>query len=471
MLLPIIPYPERVKFLSGNLVLSNSLSVKCDEQDRDDFILFGSMIKKEISFSSNALIVAEKSKREGYEIIINESITIHYSNDDYRFCALMSLFQLIYKSKELPYCEIYDKARFNYRAFMLDVSRHYMSTDFIKRLLHSLAIHHINIFHWHLNDDQGFRFEVDNYPKVASLSKDRGLYTKSEIKEIVDLAKKLHISVIPELDVPGHSLAILAAYPELGCTKGPYKIEDKAGVFEDVLCVSNKKAIDFVKAALDTLFTLFDSPYIHIGGDECPHVKWESCPSCSKLAKEMNIDISDLQAVFTKEILEYIHEKTDKRVCAWQEVVENKLFEDKSILLYNWIGKSETIIKALKDGYDIIQSPNTHGCYLDYKQNHNKDEKGQLGITTFKDSYNFDPYMDVNDKNKHQIKGCSANLWTESVFNDEDAAYMIYPRLTALSEVFYTETKDYNSIKKRLKDHMKMLKECFNIISYDKNLE
>jgi len=278
---------------------------------------------------------------EGYELSIREnSIELRASAKAGMHHALQSLRQLLLSAKEtgsvdIPCAEISDAPRFSWRGCMLDTSRHFYSPAFIKKLIDLASLHHLNVFHWHLTDDQGWRLPVDAWPGLTEIGawkidgrttwenyKVGGFYTKEDIRGIVAYAAERHVDVVPEVDIPGHSSAILAAYPELGCTGGPYRVEDRFGIFEDVLCAGNDRIFDLFADIFDTVKELFPSPYVHIGGDEVKFNRWDSCPKCKKRMEELKLDrANELQSWITVRLANMLKER-GKTAIGWDEVLE-----------------------------------------------------------------------------------------------------------------------------------------------------
>jgi hexosaminidase len=357
---------------------------------------------------------------------------------------------------------------------MLDCSRHFYSIRFIKKLIGALSLHHISRFHWHLSDDQGWRLPVKEYPLLTEIGSKRvnrrlqkpfysgGFYSEEEIKELVDYAAARHIEVIPEIDLPGHASAILASYPGLGCTGGPYQVEDRFGIFDDVLCAGNDQIFDLFEKILDTLARLFPSSYVHIGGDEVPSTRWEACPKCRKRLAELGLKKSgELQSYVTMRLVKMLAER-DKTAIGWDEILgDTEQFRlPKEAVVMSWRG-SKGGIKASGLGHQVIMSPNTNGCYLDYKHIDAPEEPGQpWGLSSVYSGYSMDPVTaEMSAEEARLILGGQCNLWSELIPAAKTAEYMIFPRLCAIAEALWTprEAKDFADFSRRLIIHQKRL--------------
>lgn len=381
----------------------------------------------------------------------------------------------------LPSVEITDTPRFSYRGMMLDSSRHYFSVDFIKRYIDLIALHNMNVFHWHLTDDQGWRIEIKKYPKLTEIGSKRsgtimghnsdvddgqpygGFYTQEDAKEIVEYARQRHITVIPEIDMPGHMKAALAAYPELGCTGGPYEVGHAWGVYKDVLCLGHEQVYNFVQDVVDEIAQIFPSKYIHIGGDETPTTRWGECPRCQKVAKDEKLPLNKLQAYFTNRVEKYINSK-GRQIIGWDEILDGDINPSATIMSWRGIEPGE---RGAKLGHDVIMTPVSH-CYFDYKQNENEDTEpeGQHQLLTVEKVYSLDPAPStMPEESRKHILGTQGNLWTEYVKYPNRAEYAILPRMAALSEVQWTanEKKDFAKFKERA-NHMAKIYDLYQYV-------
>lgn len=372
----------------------------------------------------------------------------------------------------LPVGKIADYPRFGYRGAMLDCARHYFSVPFVKEYIDVLALHNINTFHWHLTEDQGWRVEIKRYPKLTEIGSKRaqtvmgnntelydgvpygGYYTQDEMRDIVKYAAERYITIIPEIDMPGHMLGALAAYPEYGCTGGPYKVAERWGVFDDILCAGNPKTYEFVNNILDELLDIFPSKYIHLGGDEAPRTRWKACPRCQAEIKRLNLKGSNgfsaeaqLQSHFMNVIAQHLATK-GRNIIGWDEILEGDVAPGSTVMSWRGIDGG---MEAVKRGLDAIMSPNTY-YYLDYYQT--KAHRLTLigGDLPVEKVYSYNPVPDdASEALKQHVKGVQVNLWTEYVMGRDLALYQLLPRLAAMAETGWTENakKDLNSFKQR----------------------
>lgn len=377
----------------------------------------------------------------------------------------------------LPCCVIKDKPRFGYRGMHLDCSRHFFSIDEVKKYLDIMAVYKLNRFHWHLSDDQGWRVEIKKYPELTlvggyrggtmigrDFSSDDGIryggyYTQDQIKDVIDYAANLGITIIPEIDLPGHMLAALSAYPELGCSGGPYEAWHKWGVAEQVLCVGKESTFTFLEGVLGEIAELFPSEYIHIGGDECPKTEWENCPDCQAKIAELGLKDDEkftaeqyLQCYVTSRIQDFLASK-GKKIIGWDEILEGKLAEGATVM--SWRGVNGGI-QAANMGFDAIMTPTTY-CYFDYCQSQNPDNEpvGIGGFVSLEKIYNYEPMEGMPAGAEKHILGVQANLWTEYIQTNEHLEYMLLPRLLALSEVQWCtpDNKDEAAFKTKVAEH------------------
>ena len=376
----------------------------------------------------------------------------------------------------MPAVTIKDSPRFAYRGAHLDVSRHFFTTDSIKRFIDMLALHNLNRFHWHLTDDQGWRIEIKKYPKLTTVAAERDetvigrnsgeydgvhygpfFYTQEECREIVEYAAERHITVIPEIDLPGHMQAALAAYPEYGCTGGPYEVWKMWGVSDNVLCAGNDATLSFIEDVLSEVIEVFPSEYIHIGGDECPKTQWEKCPKCQARIKALGIKGDKkhsaemyLQSFVINHAEKFLNSK-GRNIIGWDEILEGGLAPNATV--HSWRGV-EGGIEAAKQGHDCIMSPTTF-MYFDYYQTKYTDDEPLAigGYVPVEKVYSFEPVNDTlsTDVKKHII-GVQANLWSEYVPTFSHVEYMELPRMAALCEVQWCkpENRDFQDFKQRL---------------------
>jgi hexosaminidase len=395
------------------------------------------------------------------------------------FYGLQSLRQLMATSQngQIPAMKVEDSPRFAWRGMHLDVSRHFFTLDDVKKYLDYMAMYKMNSFHWHLTEDQGWRIEIKKYPLLTEVGAWRdgtmvghysdhqydtirygGFYTQAQIKEVVDYATARHINVVPEIEMPGHSLAALSAYPEYSCTGGPFTVAQKWGVFDDVYCAGNDATFQFLQDILDEVMALFPSTYLHIGGDECPKTRWKECAKCQQRIKDEGLaDEHELQSYFIQRIEKYVNSK-GKRIIGWDEILEGGLAPNATVM--SWRG-TEGGIAAAKAGHQAVMSPGSP-CYFDHYQSKDKSTEPIAigGYNPLSSVYAYEPIPDALTATESRfILGAQGNVWTEYMKTFEHVQYMALPRMTALSEVLWThpEQKDYADFLIRLKQHTKLL--------------
>ena len=489
----IVPMPAAVTMGKGSFDINRNTVI----------VLEGSGLEKSASFFNIYL-----QKHFGYKLkIVNKyaganSITLNYERLDHEipgaynlsvdnkgiyiagdneagvFYGIQSLIQLLPEKNaagagknyplSIQQLSITDHPRFAYRGMHLDVGRHLFPVDFIKKYIDYLAYHKFNNFHWHLTEDQGWRIEIKKYPLLTTVGscRDRtltgrygsnkydstkycGYYTQEQIKEIVKYAAGRYINIIPEIEMPGHSTAALASYPYLGCTKGPYKVLDTWGVLEDVYCAGNDSTFTFLQNVLDEVMQLFPSKYIHIGGDECPKERWKLCPLCQKRIKDLGLkDEHALQSYFITRIEKYLNSK-GRKIIGWDEILEGGLAPNATVM--SWRGE-EGGIEAVKQNHDVIMTPGSH-CYIDHSQSKNEDSITIGGYLPLEKVYSYEPIpASLNTTQAKHVLGAQGNVWTEYMDNTAKVEYMIFPRMSALSEVLWTpkEKRNYADFERRL---------------------
>jgi hexosaminidase len=375
---------------------------------------------------------------------------------------------------KVPRVIIYDKPRYAWRGMHLDVSRHFFPKEFILRYIDMIAMHKMNVFHWHLTDDNGWRIEIEKYPKLTEIGAwhvDRedmpwrevtppepgeeatygGFYTKDEVREVVQYAAIRHITVLPEIEMPGHTSEVLAAYPELSCTGGPFYVQPGSYWPNiDIFCAGNEQTFEFLEGVLDEVIELFPIEYVHIGGDEATKTNWENCKKCQKRIKDEGLaNEHELQSWFIKRMEKYLNSE-GKKLIGWDEILEGGLAPEATVM--SWRG-FDGGIESARQGHDVVMSPVSH-CYFDYYQANPDFEPVAIGgFTTLKMVYGFDPTPPVlNTKEAKHILGGQGNVWTEYIPTPEHAEYMSTPRMTALAEVLWSpkEKLDWDSFRERL---------------------
>ena len=479
----LIAYPENNALLQRNAeFLSEYIQQATNYAPKTKAIAAGEQVKNAIVLGLDPSI----ANKEGYVLTTTpEGININGQTENGVFYGIQTLRKSIpAEAKEatvlIPAGEIKDEPRFSYRGMHLDVGRHFFPKEFMKKYIDLLALHNMNTFHWHLTDDQGWRIEIKKYPKLTEIGSQRsrtvigrntqeydntpygGFFTQEEAKEIVKYAQERYITVIPEVDLPGHMLAALAAYPEMGCTGGPYEVCPRWGIFEDVLCIGNDQTMQFLEDVMNEIIEIFPSKYVHIGGDEAPRTRWEKCPKCQARIKteglkaDKNHTAEDrLQSYCMTRIEEFLNSK-GRQIIGWDEILEGDVAPNATVM--SWRGM-EGGIKAAQLGHDVIMTP-TSFCYFDYYQTADtKDEPlGIGGYVPIEKVYSLEPVPAVltEEQSKH-ILGAQANLWTEYIHSSEHVEYMVLPRMAALAEVQWTqpEKKDFKDFTKRLARLMK----------------
>ena len=491
----VVPLPQSIVMQKGEpFVLDDQVEILYDEslQHEAEFLqqylkeatllslqLTQKRAKKvryiELTVSSNV------NESEGYILTVSQKgVTIQGGSAAGVFYGIQTLRKAVKEGPVMNPVVITDAPRFAWRGMHLDCSRHFFSTDFVKKFIDLLALHNMNRFHWHLTDDQGWRIEIKKWPKLISVGSQRtgtiigtnsdiddgipygGYYSQDEAREIVAYAAARHITVIPEIDMPGHMLAALASYPELGCTGGPYQVGHYWGVYKDVLCVSNERVYQFVEDVLSEIMDIFPSEVIHIGGDETPTDKWQQCPKCQALNatfgkptgqseefSPLTSHLSPLQAHFTKRVFDFLTAH-HRRALGWDEILDGS---PQDAMIMSWRG-TEPGAKAAETGHDVVMTPTTF-CYFDYQQVEDTQFEPSRcgGFIPIEKVYSLDPAPDsLSVAAREHILGAQANLWSEYMTNEAMVEYQALPRMSALSEVQWTqpERKDYEAFKERL---------------------
>ncbi len=506
----IIPQPLRVEAREGNFKLQadTRIFVPADQPDWDlaaqyfmalaqsstGYKLASQPFKTAIREPrSNAIYFLPDEKiaaAEGYTLEVKpNAILIRARTAAGAFYAVQSLRQLFpptFNSVQLTAntswtalaCLIEDAPRFAYRGLHLDVARHFFPVSFVKKYIDLLAAHKLNTFHWHLTDDQGWRIEIKKYPKLQTIAACRketlighnsdlpqlfdgkpycGYYTQQEVKDVVEYARRHFVTIIPEIEMPGHAQAALAAYPELGCTGGPYATATKWGVFGDVFCAGNEQTFIFLNDVLAEVSALFPGPYIHVGGDECPKDSWKKCPKCQKRIKDEHLADEHALQSYVIGRAEKMLEKHGKKLIGWDEILEGGLAPSATVMSWRGI---EGGVAAARMHHDVIMTPTTH-VYFDYYQSDPATEKlGIGGFLPLEKTYSYEPIPDsITAEEARYILGAQGNLWTEYTPNSADVEYMVYPRACALAEIVWTakEQKSWPDFVQRLPAHFARL--------------
>ena len=488
----IIPKPNSQEVIPEIFTLSNATSIQFESELSQVATYFQSYIKalsnielKTDNQRNTINFTIDKSiqNEEGYRLSIDtNNITIKSAGPKGAFYGVQSLIQLLPISSDaeeiqIQGIQIEDEPRFVYRGMHLDVARHFFSVDFIKRYLDLMALLKMNTFHWHLTEDQGWRIEIKKYPKLQEIAAFRdetlighysdqphkfdgkrygGYYTQEQIKEIVAYATERQITVIPEIEMPGHSQAAIAAYPNLGCTGDSIQVATKWGVFEDIYC-PKKSTFEFLEDVIDEVVDLFPGKYIHIGGDEAPKTRWKNCKHCQNLIKKEGLeDEHELQSYFITRMEKYINSK-GKQIIGWDEILEGGLAPNATVM--SWRGTSGAV-EAAKEHHNVILTPGSH-CYFDHYQSDNENEPLAIGgFLPLEKVYSFEPIpKELTETEVKYVLGAQGNLWTEYITTPEKAEYMAFPRAVALSEVVWSkkEGKQYSEFVSRLEHFNKRL--------------
>lgn len=428
-----------------------------------------------------ALEVDENIVRpEGYELNVDaDGVTLKGATEAAVFYGIQTIYKALPLTQgqalaSLPAGTVKDYPRFGYRGFLVDVGRHFFSVDYLKEIIDMLALHNINYFHWHLTEDQGWRIEIKKYPRLTEVGSYRketitapgseeydgvpvsGFYTQEEAKEIVRYAADRFITVIPEIDMPGHMLAALASYPELGCTGGPYEVATRFGVLEDVLCGGNPQTLQFAKDVLEEIMDIFPSEYIHIGGDECPKVRWKACPKCQAKIRELGLKATpghskenQLQTYFMGEVEKVINAR-GRKMLGWDEILEGHPTATSTIMAWTSVAAG---IKSAQLNHKTIITPIMY-LYLSNPRNNRL-----TGVNSVARVYNFEPVADtLTESERRNIIGAQGCIWTEWTKDSVKMEWQMMPRIAALCEIQWTEPE-----KKNLDDFLKRLRHQLDI--------
>jgi hexosaminidase len=492
----------RMIYMHGNesdlMVIVDSIGkfeneIKVFNSQLDSLYGFRLRTSKQRVIGMNMLILNDSllmGNSGSYTIEADDNVVISGSTTGI-FHGLQTVIQILIKTKPqratleydsqflmVPVCKIIDSPRYSWRGMHLDVCRHFFTKEEVKKYIDYLALYKFNVFHWHLTEDQGWRIEIKKYPKLTEVGSKRketmigkpvkdqkydgrpheGYYTQEDIKEIVAYASARHITIVPEIEMPGHSLAALASYPQYSCTGGPFEVGTRWGVFDDVYCAGNDSVFRFLQDVLDEVCALFPSTYIHIGGDECPKERWKTCAKCQKRIKDEKLkDEHELQSYFIQRIEKYLNSK-GRQIIGWDEILEGGLAPNASVM--SWRG-TQGGIDAAKLGHYVVMSPGKP-CYFDHYQSKNKTAEPLAigGFNPVDSVYSYEPTPKIlKEEEKKYIMGAQGNVWTEYITTFRQVEYMSIPRMCALSEVLWTMPgkKNYPDFKKRLIMHSLLL--------------
>ncbi len=500
--LPIIPMPMSIEDVRGFFSLDQSTVIQLDNSNLD-LAANGAYLEEALETmiglnlevvppgSGNRSIllstkgVSEDFGDEGYELTVDVDGISILGNGKGIFYGIQSLLQLIPLGEtssgefSIPACKVKDHPAFQWRGMHLDVARHFFEPEVIKKYLDLMAMYKLNVFHWHLTDDQGWRIEIEKYPLLTEIGAWRagsgkepwnyfvdpavtgepsygGFYNKDEIRDIIEYAAERHITIVPEIELPGHSWAALLAYPELSCSGVPWKMSDDVPFeFSDPFCVGNEKTFGFFEGVLDEVIELFPSEYIHIGGDECKKTPWEHCEKCRKRMEEESLeDVEELQSYFIKRIEKYVVSK-GRKIIGWDEILEGGLAPEASVM--SWRGEAGGI-EAAKQGHHVVMTPGSF-LYLNRAQ-HETGNNSNSAILDLKTVYNYNPLpVSLSAEEAQLIMGAQGCLWSENLYSTQILEGQLMPRMTALAELVWTKkkNKDYENYKLRLEKHFTRL--------------
>lgn len=502
----LIPLPQEYKQSEDNFVLTAQTKVvSINEKFKPELDLLMNYFKtaydldlalvRILPTDGNYIMVTqpenETGKPENYNLSVNQNqILFSAEGNEGLFYGIQTLMQLMPLEKaaevKIPCVQISDSPCYQWRGMHLDCSRHFFTKEEVKKYIDYLAMYKFNVFHWHLTDDQGWRIEIKKYPLLTTIGSKRketiigkplwekdgtpskkdkydgiphgGFYTQEEIKEVVDYAKRKYITVVPEIEMPGHSLAALAAYPQYSCTGGPFETYTKWGVSDDVYCAGNDETFLFMEDILTEVMDLFPGKYIHIGGDECLKDRWKACPKCQKrIADEKLKNEEELQSYFITRIEKFVNSK-GRQIIGWDEILEGGLAPNAALM--SWRGTAGGIAAA-KQKHNVVMSPGKP-CYFDHYQAKDKIKEPLAigGYNPLDSVYAYNPTPKVlSEEEKKYIMGAQANVWTEYIIDFASVQYMAMPRMAALSEALWTrpDKKNYKDFIVRLKLHTKVL--------------
>ncbi len=489
----VIPQPAQMKIIEGFFQIKDQTVILCGGDTNDIGRYLADRLKPVTGYTLNVLPLVKKTNGgldnsiqfelspdrfelndEGYEIkVFPGHIEVQAAKKAGLFYACQTIRQLLplqieseKKVKDvlwkIPCLEMLDKPRFKWRGMHLDVCRHFFDKEFVKKYIDILAYHKMNRFHWHLTEDQGWRIAIKKYPKLTEVGAWRnekyakqygGFYTQDDIREVVEYAQSRFVTVVPEIEMPGHCRAALAAYPELSCTGGPFEVWHRWGVCKDVFCAGNDKTFEFLQNVLTEVCELFPSAYIHIGGDEVPKDNWKACDKCQQRIADANLaDTNELQSYFIKRISAFLKNK-DRKLIGWDEIIEGGLPQGATVMCWRGVQKG---VEAAEAGHDVIMTP-TFPCYFNFKQSHSKNDPGWfIKPNLLQDVYQFEPIPDtLNPECAKHILGAQGNVWSEGILIEQQVEYQALPRMCALAEVVWSpaEKKNWDDFSERLKQH------------------
>ncbi|WP_420577487.1 family 20 glycosylhydrolase [Ekhidna sp.] len=459
----IIPVPAKLEVEEGIFMINEFTTLTLPEECKLDVVkdyfqeLTGYELHAETETADNAIVfeLDDRSSNEYAISVESEQVKVSGGSCQALLYGMQTIRQLLLQNDkfQIPSMTLVDNPRFEWRGLLLDCSRHFMDIDFVKRYIDLLSLYKMNVLHWHLTEDQGWRIEIDKYPMLTEVGAWRddgnggkygGFYTKEEIREVVAYAEARGVTIVPEIELPGHSQAALAAYPQFSCTGGPFEVETEWGVFKEIYCAGNDSTFIFLEDVLTEVIELFPSEYIHIGGDEVPKFRWEHCEKCQRRIKEENLhDEHELQSYFIGRIGSFLKSK-GKKMIGWDEILEGGLPD--GAIVQSWRG-FDGAKEAVSQGHQAILSPTSHS-YFDYGLNDIDMEK----------VYSFDPIPDgISGEEAQLILGGECNMWTERAPQNK-VDLKVFPRILAMSEALWsTSDKYFGEFRSRVRDHYPIL--------------
>lgn len=497
----IIPQPVSMEKTSGVFKITSKTKIYIEPGNTELRLLSGMLADQLESISSFKVPIVEKvgevSKNaillslqplhdtlgtEGYALSINPKRILLSARDGHgifyglqTICQLFPTREAIKNTKKgivIPALEILDAPRYSWRGMMLDVGRYFYPVPYVKKFIDYLAMHKMNVFHWHLTQDHGWRVEIKKYPKLTEIGAWRmatqstpgghidrklhgGYYTQEQIKDVVAYAQARYVMVVPEIELPGHSLSALMAYPELSCTGGPFELPERWAIQEDIFCAGNEQTFTFLEDVLSEVIELFPSPIIHIGGDEAPKTRWKACPKCQARIKEEGLkDEYELQSYFIKRIENFLLTK-NRSIIGWDEILEGGLAPNATVM--SWRGVDGGIAAA-KQHNNVVMTPNSH-MYFDYYQGDPVLEPYAIwGLSTLRNVYFYEPTpQELSEEEAKHILGVQGNIWSEFIHSPDEVEYMGFPRASALAEVAWTPAplKNWENFARKMETQYK----------------
>ncbi|RSK48903.1 glycoside hydrolase family 20 protein [Hymenobacter rigui] len=483
----IIPQPVRLMAGTGSFVVTPATKIYVDPKN-GELRRIGETLSQDIRRTSGVQlqVVATPSNpdagsirltlrpaldtlsTEGYMLSVQPTqVVLAASNAQGVFRGLQTIRQLLPVQRgaavRLPAVEVIDKPRYQWRGMHLDVSRHFFGVEFVKKYIDYLALHKLNTFHWHLTDDQGWRIEIKKYPRLTSVGGWRdgtlighytdqphqfdnvrygGFYTQEQIREVVRYAQERYITVVPEIEMPGHAVAALAGYPELSCTGGPFKVEGLWGVFDDIFCAGNEQTFTFLQDVLTEVMPLFPGKIVHIGGDEAPKTRWHNCPKCQARMKAEGLkDEHELQSYFVQRMEKFVNSK-GKSIIGWDEILEGGLAPNAAVM--SWRGQ-EGGTTAARQKHNVVMTPGSHSYFDHYQGLPELEPLAFGGYLPLSKVYTFEPTpKELTPAEQQYILGGQANIWTEYIPTEQQVEYMAFPRMSALAEALWTPARQRN---------------------------